>query len=334
MTTKQQQPSQPPILKLFTYTFLSWFIPLISAFAFFQPPTDENDKNKPPQLSIEKSTFKVIMVCIGSTTSTFLLTRLLLRSEKNSISPNKLLERIVVEAIPFCSFFLIVNLILDMLILIPMSGQTFADYFMDIGGRYVGTIFSISFFIENLVVSAKEKMELTYNADEDEPGVFSTMFQVLTRVPLIWIAPYVVSSFFYQEHTGDTSPLHLIVSSMLYETFMLNVRVASQLYFFYRAIQHISTPRLKKWGIFVACLFWIINTVLELFVTFPVVKRRSDVKDPQRYVIEMCVCSLTMLVWGIYASYFGWFCEKHGIIPRQGGSSSSSSVGVQEKKKS
>jgi hypothetical protein len=303
----------PPLSQIILYVFLSWFIPLTTAFAFYSPP---EDNNKPPQLSVEKTTFKTAMVLIGSSSSLFLLSRILLRPPNLSLKPEQILERIVFEAIPICSVFLCVNLVLDVLILIPMSGQTFKDYFIDIGGRYVGTIFAVAFFIENLVVATRDKMEPTYNVLEDEPGLFPTLFQIFTRAPLVWATPYVFASFFYQEHKGDSSPLVLVTSSALYETIMLNIRIASQLYFLYRGIQHISTPRLKKWGIITGVLFWFINTVLDLFISFPVVRRRPDVKNPERYVAEMIAGNLTLIVWGMYASYYARFCETNHIVPR------------------
>jgi len=105
-------------LKNFLYGFLSWLIPFVISIFFY---------GKEGGLSIDIFLFKTIMIVIGSITSAFLLI-----SYFKKINTAYLKEGIIVGAIWFS-----MNILLDLLILIPMSEMAISDYFTQIGLRYL-----------------------------------------------------------------------------------------------------------------------------------------------------------------------------------------------------
>lgn len=100
------------------YGFLTWLIPFLSSFVFY---------NKDGGLSIEIMFFKSIMIVIGSISATFLLV-----SHFKRIDNDYLKQAIIVGFI-----WLAINIGLDLLVLLPMSDMSLADYFMQIGLRYL-----------------------------------------------------------------------------------------------------------------------------------------------------------------------------------------------------
>ena len=105
-------------LKNLLYGFLSWLIPFVSAFFFYSGQGE---------LAIDIFLFKSIMIVVGSISAAFLLV-----SYFKKINGNYFKEGVVVRI----SWFAI-NIILDILILLPMSGMSFPDYFAQIGLRYL-----------------------------------------------------------------------------------------------------------------------------------------------------------------------------------------------------
>jgi len=105
-------------LKNILYGFLAWLIPFVASFFFY---------SKEGGLSIDIFLFKSIMIVIGSISAAFLLV-----SYFKKINTNYLREGITVGIVWF-----IINILLDLLILIPMSGMSIADYFTQIGVRYL-----------------------------------------------------------------------------------------------------------------------------------------------------------------------------------------------------
>lgn len=105
-------------LKNLFYGFLAWLIPFISAFLFY---------TKDGGLRIDIFFFKTIMIVVGSISGAFLLV-----SYFKKIEANFLKEGIIVGVIWFA-----LNIILDLVILIPMSGMSISDYFTQIGLRYM-----------------------------------------------------------------------------------------------------------------------------------------------------------------------------------------------------
>jgi hypothetical protein len=105
-------------LKNVLYGFLAWLIPFIAAFLFY---------TRDGKLTIDIFLFKSIMIVVGSTTAAFLLV-----SYFKKINAEYLKEGILVGVIWFA-----VNILLDVLVLIPMSGMSISNYFTQIGLKYL-----------------------------------------------------------------------------------------------------------------------------------------------------------------------------------------------------
>jgi len=105
-------------LKNLLYGFLAWLIPFVSAFLFY---------TKDGGLRIDIFFFKTIMILVGLISVAFLLVSYFKKIKNNFIK-----EGIIVGVVWF-----VLNLILDLLVLIPMSGMSISDYLTQIGLRYL-----------------------------------------------------------------------------------------------------------------------------------------------------------------------------------------------------
>ena len=105
-------------LKILFYGFLSWFIPFISSFFFY---------SRTGELQIDIFLFKSIMIVVGSITGAVLLVLYFRALEKNYLR----------EGITVGGSWFAINIILDLVVLIPMSGMPLGDYFAGIGLRYL-----------------------------------------------------------------------------------------------------------------------------------------------------------------------------------------------------
>ena len=100
------------------YGFLAWLIPFIASFFFY---------SREGKLTIDIFLFKSIMIVVGSFSAAILLV-----SYFRNINVDYFKEGIIVGMIWFG-----INIVLDILILIPMSGMSITDYFMQIGLMYL-----------------------------------------------------------------------------------------------------------------------------------------------------------------------------------------------------
>ena len=100
------------------YGFLAWLIPFIASFFFY---------SREGKLTIDIFLFKSIMIVVGSFSAAILLV-----SYFKNINVDYFKEGIIVGMIWFG-----ISIVLDLLILIPMSGMSITDYFMQIGLRYL-----------------------------------------------------------------------------------------------------------------------------------------------------------------------------------------------------
>ena len=103
--------------KVAAYGLLSWLIPFIASFLFF-------GKSGQPMLPI--GLIKSTMIVIGASLGGFLLFRLFKES------PPSLGSRIAVGSLWF-----LMNILLDLSILIPMTRISLGEYFSEIGLRYL-----------------------------------------------------------------------------------------------------------------------------------------------------------------------------------------------------
>ena len=105
-------------LKNILYGFLAWLIPFVASFFFY---------TREGKLTIDIFLFKSIMIVVGSISAAILLVLYF-----RKINGDYLKEGIIVGLT-----WLGINLLLDLLVLIPMSGMSIADYFTQIGIRYL-----------------------------------------------------------------------------------------------------------------------------------------------------------------------------------------------------
>lgn len=113
-------------LKVGLFGFLTWLIPFVISFFFY---------SKDGQPVIDIFLFKSIMIVIASATGASFLVLYFKKIDKNYFH-----EGIIVGVV-----WLVINIILDLIILVPMSKMNIGTYFAQIGLRYlVIPIMSIS----------------------------------------------------------------------------------------------------------------------------------------------------------------------------------------------
>ena len=105
-------------IKNILYGFLAWLIPFVASIFFY---------TREGKLTIDIFLFKSIMIIVGSFSAAFLLV-----SYFKKIKADYFKEGIIVGLTWFG-----INIIMDLLILVPMSGMSIADYFIQIGMSYL-----------------------------------------------------------------------------------------------------------------------------------------------------------------------------------------------------
>lgn len=96
---------------------LSWAIPFFAAFPFFSPEGG---------LIVPQPLFKSIMVVVGTVVGVALLVWMLRRFGAS------LMVGLVIGL-----YWLLINWVLDIVVLLPMSGSSLTEWFYDIGIRYL-----------------------------------------------------------------------------------------------------------------------------------------------------------------------------------------------------
>jgi len=113
-------------LNIALYGLISWAIPFIASFPFFGPQG----------LRVDEFLFKSIMIIVGALTASFLLVTYF-----KTIRGEYIKEGLMIGVI-----WLLINWLLDVLILLPLSGMSTSEYIQEIGLRYlVIPIFSTAF---------------------------------------------------------------------------------------------------------------------------------------------------------------------------------------------
>lgn len=100
------------------FGFLSWLIPFIASIFFY---------TKEGTLTVDVFLFKSIMIVVGSISAAILMVLYFKKINKDYLK-----EGIVIGLGWFA-----INIILDLLVLLPMSGMSVPDYFAQIGIRYL-----------------------------------------------------------------------------------------------------------------------------------------------------------------------------------------------------
>lgn len=106
------------IIRTSFFGLLSWLIPFVISIFFY---------DRQGHLSIDETFFKSIMVVVGSGVGVALLVKYFSSLEKTFLK----------HAVWVGLSWLIINLVLDSLILIPLLKVDFGSYLMQIGLRYL-----------------------------------------------------------------------------------------------------------------------------------------------------------------------------------------------------
>lgn len=104
--------------KAFLFGFLTWLVPFIVAIPFYKA-----DRT----LAVDIFLFKSIMIVVASAFGSFALVKYF-----KTVKDNFVKEGVLVGVLWFA-----INIILDMIILIPMPKMLIGDYVMQIGLRYL-----------------------------------------------------------------------------------------------------------------------------------------------------------------------------------------------------
>jgi hypothetical protein len=106
------------VVKSLVFGVISWLIPFVLSFGFYKPGGE---------LAVDYDLFKSIMVVVSSVTGVVLLSRYAKHFEANPIAHSVLIGVL----------WLAINILLDLIILMPMSGMTYQAYLYSIGIRYL-----------------------------------------------------------------------------------------------------------------------------------------------------------------------------------------------------
>lgn len=125
------------IKKVIGFGLLTWLIPFIVSFAFYSPEGE---------VWLDIFLFKSIMIVLAT-----LIGALFLVKYFKGVTAEYVKEGIIIGLL-----WLVLNLILDLVILVPMSGMMFGEYVAQIGLRYLMIpIMSIAFGM--VAANAKNK---------------------------------------------------------------------------------------------------------------------------------------------------------------------------------
>ena len=105
-------------LRLFLFGVLTWIVPFVVAFGFY---------DRQGQLATSYALFKSTMIVVSSLTGCFALYKYFGRVESGHARHGWIVGVV----------WLAINLLLDLVILIPMSGMGLAEYFLSIGLGYI-----------------------------------------------------------------------------------------------------------------------------------------------------------------------------------------------------
>lgn len=105
-------------MKIYWYGFILWLVPFASAFFMY----DQNG-----QLVVDIFLFKTAILLVSTITGCLLASKYLLNSSSNYFK----------TSISMGIIWVITSWVLDFLILLPISDMDLADYFIQIGFRYL-----------------------------------------------------------------------------------------------------------------------------------------------------------------------------------------------------
>ena len=106
-------------LKMILFGLITWIVPFVTSFLFFNMETQ--------QLSINELFFKSIMIVEGGLIGVFLFVHYF----------RKISDRFVKEGLIIGLCWFLINIVLDVVVLLPTSQMDFGTYFQQIGMRYL-----------------------------------------------------------------------------------------------------------------------------------------------------------------------------------------------------
>jgi hypothetical protein len=118
LSTNEMIMTKQMITKNLWLGFLSWLVPFVVSFLFYKPGGE---------LIVAYATFKSVITVVGAISGCYLLVRYF------KVVNNDFIRNGAVVGMSW----LLINLILDTIILIPMMKTTFTNYFMTIGISYL-----------------------------------------------------------------------------------------------------------------------------------------------------------------------------------------------------
>ena len=127
-------------VKLLLLGLMTWIVPFIAAFFFF---------NESGEIAIDMYLFKTIMILIGGITGALAI---IIYFKK--IKSGFLTQGIIIGIVWFT-----INFILDLLVLLPISGMSFSDYLIQIGLRYL--MIPIMSIMAGILLERMSKTNLT-----------------------------------------------------------------------------------------------------------------------------------------------------------------------------
>jgi hypothetical protein len=105
-------------LRLIVLGFITWLVPFIAAFGFY---------DRTGNLNVSYGLFKCVMIVVSSLTGMWMLIYHMDFVHKNFVR----------EGLITGISWLVINYLLDLVILVPMSGMSIGQYFMTIGLGYL-----------------------------------------------------------------------------------------------------------------------------------------------------------------------------------------------------
>jgi hypothetical protein len=105
-------------MKIGFYGLLAWFVPFAISFLFYSPEGE---------LATDIFFFKTIMILVGTITAATLLVKYFKGVKKHFVT-----EGLIIGLAWFA-----ISIILDLIVLLPLSGMSIGSYFTQIGLRYL-----------------------------------------------------------------------------------------------------------------------------------------------------------------------------------------------------
>jgi len=275
-----------PLLLAFAWRAAQcWAVTLLASLAFLERP----DPDSPPQLAVERGTFVAAMGAVGTAASAWAFARAVAK-------PGASVGAVRFAAMPVATVFLVTQLALDLVVVVPMSGVSLERYVADAGARYLGKTITLAFVVDGVAGAATRARD----PSEEKSNVLCFLM-LLARSPLTWAAPYSVSFYFFAAPDEDAKKAgrfsgHMLVTEELFESSMFIARSLAFAYFANKVFDDVGPRRIARWAPYVALVFWAANLALDVAVTAYV---RVDKPQPLRYVAQIALGNLALvpLAW-------------------------------------